>query len=134
HALEGLQGLGTLRGVLPAWRRQGRSESDSRHGRRREPGREHHARARRIGQRALHAAADSANWQGLPAKARLHLPRQQPEPVRKLAFASRGVVATVSSFGQSAAAGRPYTTWRDYGGSSDSMQYSALTHIDRTNV
>ena len=28
----------------------------------------------------------------------------------------------------------PYTTWRDYGGSADSMQYSALTQIDRTNV
>jgi quinoprotein glucose dehydrogenase len=28
----------------------------------------------------------------------------------------------------------PYTTWKDYGGSADSMQYSALTQIDRTNV
>src|SRR4029453_16586691 len=28
----------------------------------------------------------------------------------------------------------PYTTWRDYGGSADSMQYSALAQIDRTNV
>ena len=54
--------------------------------------------------------------------------------MRKLAFGSLVVVATVSPFGQSAPPGRPYTTWRDYGGSSDSMQYSALTHIDRTNV
>src|SRR5262245_26676900 len=29
---------------------------------------------------------------------------------------------------------RPYTTWREYGGSIDSMQYSALAHIDRSNV
>ena len=27
-----------------------------------------------------------------------------------------------------------YTTWRDYGGSPDSMQYSALAHINRTTV
>jgi quinate dehydrogenase (quinone) len=27
-----------------------------------------------------------------------------------------------------------YTTWRDYGGSSDSMQYSALREIDKRNV
>jgi quinoprotein glucose dehydrogenase len=29
---------------------------------------------------------------------------------------------------------RPYTTWRDYGGSTDSMQYSALAQINRANV
>jgi quinoprotein glucose dehydrogenase len=29
---------------------------------------------------------------------------------------------------------RPYTTWREYGGSADSMQYSALAQIDRRNV
>jgi quinoprotein glucose dehydrogenase len=29
---------------------------------------------------------------------------------------------------------KPYTTWSDYGGSADSMQYSALTQIDKTNV
>lgn len=28
----------------------------------------------------------------------------------------------------------PYTTWRDYAGSADSAQYSALAQIDRTNV
>ena len=28
----------------------------------------------------------------------------------------------------------PYTTWSDYGGAADSMQYSALKQIDRTNV
>ena len=27
-----------------------------------------------------------------------------------------------------------HTTWRDYGGASDSAQYSALHQIDRTNV
>jgi quinoprotein glucose dehydrogenase len=29
---------------------------------------------------------------------------------------------------------RPYTTWSDYGGAADSMQYSALTQINKTNV
>ncbi len=28
----------------------------------------------------------------------------------------------------------PYTSWRDYGGSADSMQYSALAQINKTNV
>ncbi len=28
----------------------------------------------------------------------------------------------------------PYTTWSDYGGSADSMQYSALTQINKSNV
>ena len=29
---------------------------------------------------------------------------------------------------------KPYTTWKDYAGGSDSMQYSALRQIDRKNV
>ncbi len=29
---------------------------------------------------------------------------------------------------------QPYTTWADYGGSADSMQYSALSQIDKRNV
>src|SRR5580700_692210 len=29
---------------------------------------------------------------------------------------------------------RSYTTWSDYGGSSDSMQYSALKQINKSNV
>jgi quinoprotein glucose dehydrogenase len=29
---------------------------------------------------------------------------------------------------------RPYTTWSEYGGSADSMQYSALAQINRGNV
>jgi len=29
---------------------------------------------------------------------------------------------------------RPYTTWRQFGGTADSMQYSALKQIDRSNV
>jgi quinoprotein glucose dehydrogenase len=31
-------------------------------------------------------------------------------------------------------AGQPYTTWKDYAGGSDSMQYSALRQINRKNV
>ena len=29
---------------------------------------------------------------------------------------------------------KPYSTWSDYGGSADSMQYSALKQIDKSNV
>jgi quinoprotein glucose dehydrogenase len=29
---------------------------------------------------------------------------------------------------------KPYTTWSDYGGSADSMQYSALAQVNRSNV
>src|SRR5213075_801591 len=29
---------------------------------------------------------------------------------------------------------QPYTTWSDYGGAADSMQYSALKQIDKSNV
>ena len=54
--------------------------------------------------------------------------------MRTLAFALLVVLAIASPFGQSAPASRPYTTWRDYGGASDSMQYSALTQINKTNV
>ena len=36
--------------------------------------------------------------------------------------------------GQSSPPQRSYTTWRDYGGSADSMQYSALTQITKENV
>jgi len=54
--------------------------------------------------------------------------------VRTLAFALLVVLAIASPFGRSAPASRPYTTWRDYGGASDSMQYSALTQINKTNV
>lgn len=33
-----------------------------------------------------------------------------------------------------AAAAQPYSTWRDYGGSADSAQYSSLKQINRSNV
>ncbi|HKE25444.1 MAG TPA: PQQ-binding-like beta-propeller repeat protein [Bryobacteraceae bacterium] len=36
--------------------------------------------------------------------------------------------------GQTAQRKPPYTTWSDYGGSADSMQYSALKQIDKSNV
>jgi glucose dehydrogenase len=54
--------------------------------------------------------------------------------VRTLAFALLVALAIASPFGQSAPASRPYTTWRDYGGAADSMQYSALTQINKANV
>jgi len=42
-------------------------------------------------------------------------------------------VAGATLFGRADDA-RPYTTWREYGGSADSMQYSALAQVDRSNV
>jgi quinoprotein glucose dehydrogenase len=44
------------------------------------------------------------------------------------------ILAAVAAGGQSPPTEKPYTTWRDYGGSADSMQYSALTQINKTNV
>ena len=52
---------------------------------------------------------------------------------RALAFASFvGVVWFASPRAEQAAA--TYSAWRAYGGTSDSMQYSALTQINKTNV
>ena len=48
-----------------------------------------------------------------------------------LAFAC---IATAAALAGQSTTSAPYTTWRDYGGSADSMQYSALTQIDKTNV
>ena len=48
--------------------------------------------------------------------------------------AAAAVGLAVITTGQAPAPGpitRPYTSWKDYGGSADSMQYSALTQIDR---
>jgi quinoprotein glucose dehydrogenase len=45
------------------------------------------------------------------------------------------VIAGLTGIGaQPAAQKTPYTTWSDYGGSADSMQYSALTQITKQNV
>jgi quinoprotein glucose dehydrogenase len=49
------------------------------------------------------------------------------------------VASLVAFFGWTFASGqsaqpKPYTTWSDYGGSADSMQYSALTQINKSNV
>jgi quinoprotein glucose dehydrogenase len=45
-------------------------------------------------------------------------------------------IATFRLFGQGAASptAQAYTTWREYGGSPDSMQYSSLTQINKSNV
>jgi quinoprotein glucose dehydrogenase len=37
-------------------------------------------------------------------------------------------------FGQSSSRPAPYTTWKDYAGSADAAQYSALKQINKTNV
>lgn len=44
------------------------------------------------------------------------------------------VLGFVTVGGQRAPARQPYTTWNDYGGSADSMQYSALKQITKRNV
>jgi quinoprotein glucose dehydrogenase len=44
------------------------------------------------------------------------------------------LVVALIALGAEAPARKPYTTWADYGGSPDSMQYSALAQVNRTNV
>ena len=44
------------------------------------------------------------------------------------------LVGFVILHGQSTAPRQPYTTWKDYGGGVDSMQYSALKQINKSNV
>jgi quinoprotein glucose dehydrogenase len=51
-----------------------------------------------------------------------------------LALTSIVVLGQQSPPPRSAVPSSPYATWRAYGGSSDSMQYSSLSEIDRTNV
>jgi quinoprotein glucose dehydrogenase len=41
---------------------------------------------------------------------------------------------TIATLPAQQASKAPYSTWRDYGGSADSMQYSALTEISKSNV
>jgi quinoprotein glucose dehydrogenase len=55
---------------------------------------------------------------------------------RERAAAAVGLFALVAAGQGPASSGvqKPYTTWADYGGSADSMQYSALTEITTTNV
>jgi quinoprotein glucose dehydrogenase len=46
-----------------------------------------------------------------------------------------GIVAlAAASLLRAAETPKPYTTWSDYGGAPDSMQYSALKQIDKSNV
>ena len=40
----------------------------------------------------------------------------------------------VAVLGQSAAPKQPYATWSDFGGAMDSMQYSSLKQISKSNV
>jgi quinoprotein glucose dehydrogenase len=45
-----------------------------------------------------------------------------------------GFAAALADGAMMRAGEQPYTTWSDYGGAADSMQYSALTQINRSNV
>jgi quinoprotein glucose dehydrogenase len=45
-----------------------------------------------------------------------------------------GVIGVAGLGGQSVPTKKPYSTWSDYGGASDSMQYSSLTQINKSNV
>jgi quinoprotein glucose dehydrogenase len=58
--------------------------------------------------------------------------------VRRICAGTAALVAllfTVTMLpGEAADSARPYTTWRHYAGSADSMQYSALTNINKSNV
>src|SRR3954470_8766312 len=44
------------------------------------------------------------------------------------------VVGFALLYGQSPGKKQPYTTWSDYAGGADSMQYSALRQINKSNV
>jgi quinoprotein glucose dehydrogenase len=44
------------------------------------------------------------------------------------------IVGTAIVIAQGGLPAKPYTTWSDYAGSADSMQYSALAQINKTNV
>src|SRR5215207_3877866 len=54
----------------------------------------------------------------------------------RVLFVGMAVAVTVSVVQQASQAQQrqPYTTWDQYGGSSDSMQYSALAQINKRNV
>ena len=54
--------------------------------------------------------------------------------LRHLAALATLLVALVIVSAQSVVQKGPYTTWRDFGGAVDSMQYSALKQINKTNV
>jgi len=56
------------------------------------------------------------------------------DSLRSLRSLRSFVIVAVAALVSHAQAPTPYTTWRDYGGASDSMQYSALTQINKTNV
>jgi quinoprotein glucose dehydrogenase len=52
----------------------------------------------------------------------------------RLAGVSTLFAGLVAIFGQSAAPKQPYSTWSDFGGAMDSMQYSSLRQISKKNV
>src|SRR4029079_8906271 len=62
--------------------------------------------------------------------------RQAGEAEVKLRVAASAIVliGLVILQAQTPASKTPYTTWSDYGGAADSMQYSALQQIDKSNV
>jgi quinoprotein glucose dehydrogenase len=64
---------------------------------------------------------------------------RMPVPVKRgsvRALRSAGLLAAVLALAglQAQTVKQPYTTWSDYGGSADSMQYSALKEITKANV
>src|SRR3984957_10754463 len=62
--------------------------------------------------------------------------RKAPTSTRSLRLAGISTLfaGIVAVFGQSAAPQQPYSTWSDFGGAMDSMQYSSLRQINKTNV
>ena len=54
--------------------------------------------------------------------------------VRGASVAGLVAAAIAVASSQSGPAKQPYTTWSDYGGAADSMQYSALAQINKSNV
>jgi quinoprotein glucose dehydrogenase len=60
----------------------------------------------------------------------------QPARVLRGIFVSAtlAVSALITEWAPQAQQPQPYTTWHQYAGSSDSMQYSALAQINKNNV
>src|SRR5215813_10488524 len=72
------------------------------------------------------AAPTTTASPGRPAKRKAKDTMSMPSRANSLLFFSVSLCLCVKS--------QPYSTWRDYGGSSDSMQYSSLRQINKSNV
>ena len=76
-------------------------------------------------------AASVSERSGVSAESRSH--RTSPFTWSPTAYAA-GLLLGAFLLRAAVTPKKPYTTWSEYGGAADSMQYSALKQIDKTNV